>query len=75
MRAFLNIAYNWGELYIALAYYSINDEFKMQTKFDKDFSFCNITYLHSYLTRDQWSLLFQRITNFGEKPCNEIMVF
>ncbi|KAF2892291.1 hypothetical protein ILUMI_13873, partial [Ignelater luminosus] len=73
MRAYLNVCYSWGELYINLAYYSSNGEVVFQRTLDSDSSACNITYLHPYLSRDQWCLISQRIANFGEKPCKQIM--
>lgn len=73
MGAFLNIAYSWAELYIVLGYYS-TDELKPKLVMDKDHSCFNIVYLHSYLTAEQWHTLSQRITNFGEKPCNQTLV-
>lgn len=74
MRSYLNICYTWAELYIVLSHYSLSGEVKMTRIIDTDSSACNITYLHSYLTRDQWCTIAQRITNFGETPCKQIMV-
>lgn len=74
MAAFLNISYCWAELYITLAYYSINNGVEIQKTVNTDFSACNLIYLHSYLTTEQWCLISQRISNFGEKPCIFLMV-
>ncbi|CAH0548101.1 unnamed protein product [Brassicogethes aeneus] len=65
VRAFLNISYNWSEMHMVLNYYSPMEESK-----DAE----NVTYnIHSYLSVKQWSLIYERITNFGEKPCKELM--
>ncbi|KAF5296190.1 hypothetical protein FQA39_LY12644 [Lamprigera yunnana] len=71
MQVYLNICHKWGELYMSLVYYS--NEVILQKGYDNDYSATNITYLHSYLTREQWQLISQRIANFGEKPCKQIM--
>lgn len=41
---------------------------------DTNYTACNITYLHTYLNIKQWCHLSERITNFGDKPCKELMV-
>lgn len=74
MKVYLNMCYTWGDLYVTLTYYSNSNQITFQKILDSDTSACNITYIHSYLSRDQWSLISQRIANFGEKPCKKIMV-
>lgn len=74
MTAFLNISYYWAEIYMTITYYSDSNELEMKKSHDNDYSCCNITYLHSYLTIEQWCLISERISNFGGKSCNKIMV-
>ncbi|XP_068900986.1 uncharacterized protein [Tenebrio molitor] len=73
MRAFLNVCYYWAEIYMTLEYYAISKEVKMPKTLDNNFSSCNLSYLHSYLSGKEWCLISERINNFGEKPCKEIM--
>ncbi|XP_018577936.1 uncharacterized protein LOC108916212 [Anoplophora glabripennis] len=73
MRSFLNISYNWAEVYMSLEYYSINNEVELNKSIDNNFAACNITYLHSYLTVKQWCLISERITNFGEIACKQLL--
>ncbi|RZC42407.1 uncharacterized protein BDFB_000322, partial [Asbolus verrucosus] len=73
MRGFLNLCYYWAEIYITLEYYSISNNVKMKRTTDSNLSSCNLTYLHSYLSDKEWCLISERITNFGGKPCKEIM--
>lgn len=74
MRAFLNISYYWAEIYMSLEYYSVNNDIKLIKIIDSNFSSCNLTYLHSYLSDKEWCLISERINNFGEKPCKQLMV-
>ncbi|XP_044268895.1 uncharacterized protein LOC123014085 isoform X2 [Tribolium madens] len=73
MRAFLNISYYWAEIYMSLEYYSVKHDFNLIKVINSNFSACNLTYLHSYLTDKEWCLISERINNFGEKPCKQIM--
>ncbi|KAK4873224.1 hypothetical protein RN001_015253 [Aquatica leii] len=70
MQAYLNLCLKWGDVQITLAYY---ENTSVETLLDNDYSATNLTYLHSYLTREQWRLISQRIANFGEKRCKQIM--
>lgn len=74
MRAYLNVCYMWGEVCIMAAYYSPDMSSLVGKTEDYDYSPCNLVYLHDYLSGDQWSMIEQRITNFGEIPCKHIMV-
>ncbi|CAG9772758.1 unnamed protein product [Ceutorhynchus assimilis] len=73
MRTFLNLSYVWAEVYITLAYYSMNNEVQMATVMDKTYSAANLKYLHSYMDIKQWQLIAQRISNFGEYPCKKLL--
>ncbi|KAJ8930658.1 hypothetical protein NQ314_016520 [Rhamnusium bicolor] len=73
MRSFLNVAYNWAEIYLMLEYYSLDNAVGSKKPLDNDFTSCNITYIHSYLNIQQWCLISERITNFGELPCKELL--
>lgn len=74
MRAYLNVCYTWGEACIMVAYYSPDLNRIVAKIEDSDYTLCNLIYLHNYLSRDQWCMIAQRITNFGETPCKNIMV-
>lgn len=74
MKSFLNVCYYWAEIYVVIVYYSIDNEIELKTCVDSDFTSCNLTYLHSYLSGKQWCLISERINNFGEQPCKELMV-
>lgn len=71
MRTFLSLAYMWAEVYITLTYYSMNKEVTVPTV--ADYSGDSLTYLHSYMTRTEWQLVEQRITNFGQPPCTRLL--
>lgn len=74
MFSFLNICYVWAEVAILLMYYAPIDGINLKGTASTDISASNITYLHSYLSAEQWSLVSQRIKNFGEQPCKYILV-
>lgn len=74
MRAYLNICYAWGDVCLILAYYSPDIESIAAKVEDSDYSLCNLVYLHNYLSREQWCIIAQRITNFGEVHCKYVMV-
>ncbi|GLV32078.1 uncharacterized protein CBL_11966 [Carabus blaptoides fortunei] len=73
MFSFLHICYVWAEVAILLMYYAPIDNINLKGTTSTDNSASNITYLHSYLTAEQWSLVSQRIKNFGEQPCKYIL--
>ncbi|XP_050298879.1 uncharacterized protein LOC126737851 [Anthonomus grandis grandis] len=68
MRAFLELAYIWAEINITLNYYSDSKELEVSTVNNSP-SAANLTYLHSYMDVNDWKLVTQRISNFGEAPC------
>lgn len=74
MYSFLNISFVWAEIAILLQYYEPVEDINLKGNLDADFSANNLTYLHSYLTNEQWSLISQRIKNFGEQPCKYVLV-
>ncbi|KAJ8922237.1 hypothetical protein NQ315_004174 [Exocentrus adspersus] len=73
MKSFLSVAYNWAEVYLCLEYYAFNKEIQLNKLVDNNSIACNITYLHSYLTVNQWCLISERITNFGEVACRQLL--
>ncbi|CAG9833695.1 unnamed protein product [Diabrotica balteata] len=74
MRSFLNIAYHWAEVTLVLKYYSFNqDDNEVKSVADYNFAACNITYVHPYLTVDEWCLISERISNFGELSCKQLL--
>nr|CAH7737652.1 unnamed protein product [Callosobruchus chinensis] len=73
MRSFLNIAYHWGEFHIMLAYYSSFEYCQLNPSTITDATACNLTFIHSYLDAQEWCLISERITNFGETPCKTLL--
>ncbi|VEN44513.1 unnamed protein product, partial [Callosobruchus maculatus] len=73
MRSFLNIAYHWGEIYLMVAYYSSFEYCQLNPPAVPDATACNLTFLHSYLDAQEWCLILERITNFGETPCKTLV--
>ncbi|KRT80526.1 hypothetical protein AMK59_8762, partial [Oryctes borbonicus] len=73
MRTFLNICYTWGELYMILSYYSTNVDISLTKIRKSDHSLSNISYIHPYLTAAQWSLISERVNNFGKTTCKQMM--
>ncbi|XP_023026512.2 uncharacterized protein [Leptinotarsa decemlineata] len=74
MRSFLNIAFYWAEMSMILKYYSVSVKNKADDKLpDSNYSPCNLTFIHSYLNVQEWCLISERITNFGEPPCKQLM--
>lgn len=71
MRTFLSLTYMWAEVYITLTYYSMNKEVAVPTV--PDYSGDSLTYLHSYMTRTEWQMVEQRITNFGKSTCTRLL--
>lgn len=74
MRSFLNIANYWAEVGIVLKYYSVNQDDVQKKTLENNFSACNITYLHPYLSVEEWCLISERINNFGEIACKHLLV-
>lgn len=74
MRTFLNICCTWGDLYMILSYYSTNVDMSLAEIRKQDQSLSNISYIHPYLTAAQWSLISERVKNFGKATCKELMV-
>lgn len=74
MRTFLNICCTWGDLYMILSYYSSNVDILLTKIRSQDHSLANISYIHSYLTAVQWSLISERVNNFGKVSCKRLMV-
>ncbi|KAG5870299.1 hypothetical protein JTB14_018096 [Gonioctena quinquepunctata] len=73
MRSFLNIAFYWAEISSTLKYYSANEKDMDDKILDSNYSSCNLTFTHPYLTDKEWCLISERITNFGEPPCKQLM--
>ncbi|XP_022913504.2 uncharacterized protein [Onthophagus taurus] len=75
MRSYLNIAFMWGEILTLLNFYSSSSEVSKLKPINNtnDYQICCISYIHPYLTADQWSSITERITNFGEKKCKTIL--
>ncbi|GJQ79406.1 hypothetical protein Trydic_g16265 [Trypoxylus dichotomus] len=73
MRTFLNICCTWGELYMILSYYSTNVDISLTEIRKQDHSLCNISYIHPYLTAAQWSLISERVNNFGKTTCKQMV--
>ncbi|XP_025829200.1 uncharacterized protein LOC108735919 isoform X4 [Agrilus planipennis] len=73
MYAYLNICYNWADLSILMKCHLNRRNMHFNLTLDSDNTGYNITSIHPYLTRDQWCLIAERITNFGEAPCKKIM--
>ncbi|XP_057669503.1 uncharacterized protein LOC130901874 [Diorhabda carinulata] len=74
MRSFLNMGYYWAEMNIILKYYSLNQEDKTKASaLDYNLAACNITYIHPYLSIDEWCSISERITNFGEVSCKQLL--
>lgn len=77
MVAFLQLCYNWGELRILSIRYSVRLESDMNLQLaalQEDISATNLSYLHPYLCSELWNLVAQRIGNFGEADCKELLV-
>jgi len=77
MVAFLQLCYNWGEMRILLIRYSVSLDSAMELQLSalqEDISATNLTYLHPYLNNELWNLVAQRICNFGEADCKELLV-
>ncbi|XP_066994612.2 unhealthy ribosome biogenesis protein 2 homolog [Anabrus simplex] len=76
MVAFLRMCYSCGELQILLLHYSPGCEKNKSLQLadmQGDNSATNLECLHSYLTHEQWNLVAQRIRNFGEDACKEML--
>lgn len=73
MWSFLNIAYHWTEMYMVLKYYTPDID-TFPSILDNNFTACNISYTLSFLNDREWCLLSERITNFGEEPCKDLLV-
>jgi len=78
MAAFLQLCYNWGEMKILLTHYSVKLEYSSDLQLaalQEDISATNLTYLHPYMNSELWNLVAQRIGNFGEVDCKELLVW
>ncbi|XP_069682765.1 unhealthy ribosome biogenesis protein 2 homolog [Periplaneta americana] len=77
MIAFLQLCYNWAEIRILLLHYSgkldLASELQL-ANLQEDVSATNLRYLHPYLSSELWNLVAQRIKNFGESDCKELLV-
>ncbi|PNF39825.1 hypothetical protein B7P43_G03174 [Cryptotermes secundus] len=77
MVAFLQLCYNWGEMKVLLIHYSVKYESAADLQLaalQEDISATNLSYLHPYLNSELWNLVAQRIDNFGEADCKELLV-
>ncbi|CAH1179596.1 unnamed protein product [Phaedon cochleariae] len=72
MRSFLKISFYWAEMKMLLKYYSSDEDKSIGTP-DNNFALCNLTFLHPYLTIKQWCLISERINNFGEPSCKQLL--
>lgn len=76
----MRVSEAWGEMIIMIKYYCSRlnsecvDSLTSAMSDVTDFCSCKMTHLHGYLSVEHWSLMSQRIKNFGEKPCQEAMV-
>lgn len=76
MVSFLSSCLAWGDLNVLLIYYRpVEETSAVPSLTQNDISATNLSGLHSYLTDDQWSLVAQRITNFGEAMCKRLLVW
>jgi hypothetical protein len=78
MVAFLELCYNWGELRMLLIHYGVKLESATNLQLaalQEDISATNLAYLHPYLCSELWNLVAQRIGNFGESDCKELLVY
>lgn len=78
MYCFLRLTEVWGDLVILLKYYTTGPNGSCLKDISHlsdlgNYSTNNLTYLHVFLSSKQWSVVSQRIKNFGDKPCQEIM--
>lgn len=77
MVEFLQLCYTWGEMKILLIRYSVKCESATDLQLaalQEDISATNLSYLHPYLNSELWNLVAQRIGNFGEADCKELLV-
>ncbi|CAG9856436.1 unnamed protein product [Phyllotreta striolata] len=73
MRSFLKIAFHWAEMGIILKYYSSTQDSTQKKALEYNSMASNITYLHPYLTHEDWCSIAERINNFGEVPCKQLL--
>jgi hypothetical protein len=62
---------------ILLTHYSVKLEYcsgLQLATLQEDISATNLTYLHPYMNSELWNLVAQRIGNFGEAGCKELLV-
>lgn len=74
MRSYLNLCTAYGDTCIVSGCYPSEMSNILTKVEDSDYSLCNLVYLHDYLSREQWCIIAQRITNFGETQCKHIVV-
>ncbi|XP_049774702.1 uncharacterized protein LOC126162321 [Schistocerca cancellata] len=72
--SYLKTCHCWGQLRILLLYYC-EDTYtpEISVPHVEDLTATNLTPLHRYLSPDIWALLTQRVINFGEQPCKDIL--
>lgn len=71
VRPFLKICFYWGEIETLIAFYSPEHFEELVTR---DIAPTDLSILHSYLDGGQWSVLAERISNFGAGDCNQLFV-
>lgn len=74
MRTFLNLCFYWGELYIIIENYLVPNKVEIMESTDYNCMPGTPGYLYSYITNKDWGLISERVNNFGEKSCKNIMV-
>lgn len=72
MTTYLDIYNRWGDVYLKLSYYVKENGLELENK--NNFILSNFEYLQSGVNDDQWSLINQRITNFGDSKCKQLIV-
>lgn len=74
LTTYLNLCYCWGELYITLSYYCLSSETELEKSKERNYPNCSATYVSSYLTAEQWSLLSEVVNKSVGKSCKNRMV-
>lgn len=72
MITYLDIYNTWGDVYLEVSYYLKENGVELENK--TNFILSNFKYLQSGVDDDQWSLITQRITNFGNSKCKQLLV-
>lgn len=74
MESFLHLCYVWGDIQMMSMVYESSRRRVPKQAGNIGKSATNLVYLHPYLTDFHWETIAQRVVNFGDESCHNLLV-